>query len=184
MMIKNKRGIAEFLLDIWAYILFAVAIAIFLMIFKFQSINPVERQLTGMAGFPSSTFTLVGYLRTPVDVDGKSTNMAELIRLWHFDPKHKDLLEKTTTDLLNRLEYEYVDQQTKNTFVRGFQLSINSRKKDDNTIDPIISFKSKSFDSISCITNKYGCVNLGKQFIPVSEKTTLYIVLRESQKLK
>lgn len=183
-MISNKKGIAEFLLDIWAYILFAVAIAVFLIIFKVVSTTSIENKLTSMTEFPTSSSTLISYLRTPVDVDGKTTNVADLIRLWNFDQKHKDLLEKTTTDLLNKLEYEYTDSQTKNTAIRGFQISINSKKKDDNAIDPIIDFKSKSFDSIRCISNQYGCVNLGEQFIPISDKTTLYIVLRESQKSK
>ena len=185
MIIKNKKGIAEFLLDIWAYILFAVAIAVFLIIFKFQSVTSIENQLTSMSELPSSSSTLLNYLRTPVNMDGQTINVAELIMLWKFDPdKHKDLLEKTTTDLLNNLEYEYVDAQAKTNLIRGFQISINSKKKDDNYIDPLISFKSKSYDSISCITNRYGCVNLGEQFIPISETTTLYIVLRESKKLK
>lgn len=181
---KNKKGVVEFLLDIWAYILFAVAIAVFLVIFKFQSITQVRNELTGMASVPSSSSTLAGYLRTPIDIDGKKTDIANLIRLWYFNPVYKDLLEKTTTDLLNRLEYEYADPQTKHTFVRGFQLSINSRKKDSNTIDPMLSFSSKSFDSSNCASNFYGCVNSGEQFIPVSETATLYIVLRESQKPK
>lgn len=182
--INNKRGAVEFLLDIWSYILFAVAIAVFLIIFKLVSTVSIENKLTGMAEFPTSSSTLLGYLRTPINVDGKTINLAEFLRLWYLDARHKDLLEKTTIDLLNTLEYEYQNSQTKNAVVRGFQISINSKKKDENSIDPIIDFKSKSFDSIRCISNQYGCVNLGEQFIPISETTTLYIVLRESQKSK
>lgn len=182
--VNNKRGVVEFLLDIWAYILFAVAIAVFLIIFKLMSTVSIENKLISLAEFPTSSSTLLGYLRTPVSVDSKMINMAEFLRLWYFDDRHKDLLEKTTIDLLNTLEYEYTNAQTKNTVTRGFQISVNTKKKDENTIDPIIDFKSKSFDSIRCISNQYGCVNLGEQFIPISETATLYIVLRESQKTK
>jgi hypothetical protein len=141
--------------------------------------------LRGIADIPTSSLTLNTYLRAPAIIDGNEISIAELIRLWHLNPdKYKSSLETASIDILNRLEYEYTHPQTKNKVVRGFHISINRQKEQANAINPIIKFKSKSFQDGLCISNQYGCINLGEQIIPISESSTLYIVLREGYKAK
>lgn len=181
----NKKALSEFILDIWSYIIFATAIFLFLMMFKLQSLTAVQRELRGIADIPTSSSILITYLRTPVIVDGKEINVAELISLWQLDPnKYKSTLETASTDILNKLEYDYIEPQTKNSVIRGFHISINKQKEAENAIKPLIEFKSKSFQDGLCITNQYGCINLGEQFIPVTDSSNLYIVLREGYKSK
>ena len=182
---QNKKALSEFILDIWSYIVFATAIFLFLALFKLQSVTAVQRELKGIADIPSSSSTLITYLRTPTIVDGKESNIAELIRLWQMYPdKYKSTLETTSTDILNKLEYDYIEPQTKNNVIRGFYISINKQKEAENAIRPLIEFKSKSFQDGLCITNQYGCINLGEQFIPIFDGPPLYIVLREGYKSK
>ncbi|MBI2658665.1 hypothetical protein HYX05_01000 [Candidatus Woesearchaeota archaeon] len=181
----NKKALSEFILDIWSYLVFATVIFFFLVLFKIQAVNSVQRELKGITDIPTSSSNLVDYLRTPVTIDGGEINIAELIMLWQLDPaKYRAALETNSTHILNKLEYEYFEPQTKNAVIRGFHVSINKEKKSENSIEPLIEFKSKSFQDGLCITNQYGCINLGEQFIPISNSQTLYIVLRESYKSK
>ncbi len=125
----NKKALSEFILDIWSYIIFATAIFFFLILFKLQSVTAVQRELRGIADIPTSSSTLISYLRTPVIVDGREINVAELISLWQLDQnKYKSTLETTSTDILNKLEYDYIEPQTKNIVIRGFHISINKQK--------------------------------------------------------
>ena len=181
----NRKALSEYILDIWSYLVFATAIFFFLVLFKIQAVNSVQRELKGITDIPTSSSSLIDYLRTPVTVDGKEANIAELIMLWQLDQdKYRAALETNSTSILNKLEYEYVEPQTKNDVIRGFHISINREKKSENAIEPLIEFKSKSFQDGLCITNQYGCINLGEQFIPISNSQTLYVVLRESYKSK
>lgn len=182
---KNKKAISEFILDIWSYIVFIIALFFFFVVFKIEAISAIERQLSGIKDVPTSSIALNNYLRTPVTVDGKQINIAELIRLWHLEPdKYKNILEKTSIDILNSIEYEYDNPRADNIVVRGFNVVVNSKKNEDNSLDFLIDFKSKSFESGFCIGNEYGCVRLGEQFVPVSENAYLYVILFESQKAK
>jgi|SRR3989338_5890557 len=181
----GKKALSEFILDIWSYLVFATALFFFFVVFKLQAASAVERQLKGITDIPISSSTLISYLRTPVIVDEKETNIAEIIRLWTLEPdKYKEILEKNSIGILNSLEYEYSNPQTKNIVIRGFHISINKQKEAENAIRPLIEFKSNSFQDGLCITNDKGCINLGEQFIPVSHSSSLYIVLRESYKSK
>lgn len=181
----NKKALSEFILDIWSYLVFATAIFFFLVLFKIQATNAVQRELKGITDIPSSSSSLINYLRTPITVGGEEMSIAELIRLWQLDPdKYRVALEANSIDILNKLEYEYTEPQTKNKVIRGFHISINREKKSENAIEPLIEFKSKSFQDGLCITNQYGCINLGEQFIPISSTRTSYVVLREGYKSK
>lgn len=181
----NKRALSEFILDLLSYFVFVTALFFFFVVYKFYAINQVERQLKGVSDVPSANSNLINYLRTNVVIESREMNVAELIRLWNLEPtKYKDALQKTSIDLLNSLEYEYIEPQTRNKVIRGFHISINKEKIAQNTINPTIEFKSKSFEDGFCIRNEYGCVNLGEQFIPISESSNLYIVLREAYKSK
>lgn len=188
----NRKALSEFILDIWSYIIFATTIFLFLMLFKLQSLTAVQRELRGIADISTSSSTLITYLRTPVVVDGKEINVAELIRLWQLDTnKYKSTLETTSTDILNQLEYEHIEPQTKNNVIRGFQILIYKQKNKDILENNLYDFKSKSFDFQLCINYQPtpeqilpDCINLAEQFIPITESSGLYIVLRESSKPK
>ena len=181
----NTRGLAEYALDIWSILVFIIVLFFFFVVFKIEAINAHDQQLIGAREIPTSSLTLVNYLRTPATVDGKEITVGELIRLWNMQPdKYGDTLKKFSNDLLNNLEYEYKDSQTNNIRIRGFDISINSGKNGDNSLDYLMEFKSKNFESGYCELNEYGCIKLGEQFIPVSEDKSLYLVLFESHRAK
>ena len=157
-----------------------IAFTLFL-IFEYEAKSQVKRQLSGISEIPQSSSTLISYLRTPVIVDGAEANMADLIRLWYIEPsKYENLLKTSTKNIIDRLEYEYEHPKTKKFVTRGFEISINKQKFSDRAVNHLLSFASKSFDENTCISDEYGCINLGEQFIPVSYDKNPYIVLRES----
>ena len=181
---NNKKAITEFFLDIWSYLVFIVAIFFFMGLFRYETATD-QRQLEGIKESTIASSTLISYLRTPITLDGKNINIAELIRLWQSDPdKYKDVLEKNSAEILNSLEYEYQDPTTKNTRIRGFDVSINSRKKEDKSLNYLLESKSKSFENGFCILNEYGCIIIEEQFLPITGDKSLYLVLMESQKAK
>ena len=183
--IKNKRGgIASILVDFSAYIVFAIVIILFYEIFSFKSGDVKSIQSANV--FDKDIF-LSSYLKTPVIVDGKEINMAELIRYWYFDKtKYENLLSKTSLEILNKNEYEYEDPVTKNIRIRGFNVVISKEKRTDNSYTVLQEFNSKSAVSGYRISDdKYGgAIILGEQFIPISDTTTLYIFNWETQKAK
>ena len=128
-------------------------------------------------------------MKTPVNADGNEIAIAELIRLWRLEPdKYSIVLETASVEIINKMEYEYQNPNADNTVVRGFYIVINSEKKEDGSLDHLIYFKSKSFES-GFTLNKYGGYGgkgmiQAEQFMPISENEHLYIVLMESQKAK
>ncbi len=178
--------ISEFVLTIWSWLLFAVAITFFFFVYKVQALNATERQIEGVSDIPASSSTLINYLRTPVIVEDEEINMAELIRLWDLDnERYKNILEESSLQTINSLEYVYTNPAIgiDNDVIRGYNIIINSEKKDDNSLDFMIDFESDSFESGFCIKDEFGrCIRLGEQFIPISEDDNLYIVMFESQK--
>lgn len=185
-LLQNKKGLSEFVLDIFSYLVFIIAIFFFLLLFKLQSINATERDITEIREAPSSSTTILNYLRTPVNVDGNEINMAELIRLWHLEPdKYINVLEASSVEILDRMEYEYKNPNANNIVVRGFNVIINSEKRDDNSLDFLVDFESQSFESGYVIRDAYGRgIIQAEQFVPISENQYLYVVLMESQKAK
>jgi len=186
---KNKKGISEFVLDMFSYLVFIIAIFFFIFLFKVQSATTNHREITQVSQVPSSSITLLNYLRTPVNVNGKDTNIADLIRLWHYEPeKYKLILEKTSVEILNKFEYDYNNPSADNVLVGGFNIVINSKKNEDNSLDYILEFQSTSFGS-GYILNEYGGYGgFGKiqaeQFVPISEDASLYVIMFESAKAK
>ncbi|MBI2655902.1 hypothetical protein HYX06_05780 [Candidatus Woesearchaeota archaeon] len=136
-----------------------------------------------------SNLVIINYLKTPVNADAKEITIAELIRLWRIEPdKYAAILETSSVEILNKMEYEYKNPNADNVVVRGFYIVINSEKKEDNSLDHLLSFESKSFQS-GFTLNKYGGYGgpgmiQADQFVPISENEHLYLVLMESQKAK
>lgn len=185
--IKGKKGgVSTILLDIWAYVAFVLVVLIFYALFSFMSNSAKEHKITELETSSKSYLNLINYLRTPVVVDNKATNMAELIRLWNIQQdKYKDVLEKTSVNILNGMEYDYPNPATGSKAVRGFNIVINEQKKDNKPSGHLIEFKSKSFENGDVIRDEYGRGQiLAEQFIPISADNALYIILFESQKAK
>ena len=149
----------------------------------------MDNKIEGLQMQAKSTLALINYLKTPINVDGKEITIAELIRLWHMEPdKYSTILETSSVKILNEMEYEYANPFGDNAVVRGFNVVINSEKKEDNSLDHLIDFESKSFQS-GFILNEYGGYGgpgmiQAEQFVPLSENEHFYLVLMESQKAK
>ena len=93
---SNKKAIAEFVLDIWSYLVFIIALFLFFGLFYLESVKATERQLRGATEAPESFSGLLNYLRTPIEVeiDGakRNMNMADLIVLSEI--KHEEETER------------------------------------------------------------------------------------------
>lgn len=189
---NNKRALSEFILDLWSYLVFIVTIFLFFVVFYLYSLNVAERELKGIKDIPAYSAILINYLKTPVLVGGNEFNTAELIRLWNNNPdKYNEILNKALQNILNNLEYEYVDQQTTNTIMKGFQIAIYQQKIKDTLSNQLLELSSASFDKEMCVSHQAtgekflpDCVDLAEQFVPISENSGFYVVLRESNKLK
>ena len=190
--VKYKKGaVSSAISDFWAYVLFVFVIIIFYAFFTYQASgekNKIESTHTKI----SNDLELLNYLRTPVTVENKEIDVAELLRLWSLEPdKYEDIFKKYSTDILNNFEYEYFDEPTKSVVVRGFQLLIFKSKNNSVLENNLYELKSQSFDVQFCINYQPNpeqvlpdCINLAEQFIPITESSGLYIVLRESSKPK
>ncbi len=189
MILKQKKGaIAPILLDFLSYMIFIVIIMIFYLLFTLLAQN-MDNKIEGLQMQAKSNLVLINYLKTPVNVDGEEITIAELIRLWRIEPdKYATILETASVEILNKMEYEYKNPNADNIVVRGFDVIVNSEKKEDNSLDHLLSFESKSFQSGFAL-NEYGGYGgpgmiQAEQFVPISENNHLYLVLMESQKAK
>ena len=178
----NKKGMG--LADFFSVLTFALILIVFYLLLKF-TIGKIPFEIAKESSNIDGSLSLLGILRTPVVVDGSESDIAELIRLWSLEPdKYKELLENTAVNLLDKLEYKYIDQETRNTRIRGFYIAVNKEDIGNNAISPLIEFNSKNFESGNCISDQNGCINLGEQYIPISETSNVYVILRESNKAK
>lgn len=186
---KSKKGaITSILVDFWMYIVFVLVVIVFYLLFSIMSKNATDKQITGLETKAKAYTNLLNYLKTPIVVDGKETNIAGLIRMWHNEPdKYKELLEKTSTGILNSMEYDYDNpiKGTGNRLVRGFYISINSEKKKEGGFYPLLEFQSKCCESGYTIRDESGVgLIAAEQFVPVSEDKYLYVVMMERAKAK
>src|SRR3989344_2431533 len=184
---KTKRGgMTTILVDFWSYLVFVMIILIFYTLFTFQSRDVAE--ITGK-GLRENYLAMANFLKTPVNVDGDIITISDLIRLWHSNPdKYEEILTQKSTETLNLMEYDYKNPNADNVLVRGFYVVINSGKKEDNSLDHLLYFESRSFQS-GFIINKHGGYGgpgkiQGEQFLPVGGGRSLNIVLKESGKAK
>ncbi|MBI4452424.1 hypothetical protein HY637_03270 [Candidatus Woesearchaeota archaeon] len=188
-MIKQKKGaIAPILLDFLSYLAFIAVIAIFYLLFTFLT-QETNNKIEALQIKTQSSLVLINYLKTPVNVEDKEITIAELIRLWHIDPaKYRFILETSSVEILNKMEYEYENPHADNLVVRGFNVIINREKRKDKSLDHVLDFTSMSFGS-GYILNEYGGHSgpgkiQAEQFLPVSDSQYLYLVLMESEKAK
>lgn len=189
MILKQKKGaIAPILLDFLSYLAFVVIILLFYLLFTSLTQN-IDNRIAGSQIQSKSGLALINYLKTPVNVDGKEIPIADLIRLWHMEPdKYRTVLETASVEILNKMEYEYENPFADNIVVRGFNIIINSERKNDNSLDHLMDFQSRSFQS-GFVLNQYSGyggpgMRQAEQFLPISENQYLYLVLMESQKAK
>ena len=186
---KSRKGaITSILVDFWMYLAFVLVVIVFYLIFSAMSKDVADKQITGLETKAKAYTNLLNYLKTPVIVDGKETDIAGLIRLWHNEPdKYKELLEKTSIGILNDMEYDYDNpiKGTGNRLVRGFYISINSEKKENGGLYPLLEFQSKCCESGFTVRDESGVgLIAAEQFVPVSEDKYLYVVMMERAKAK
>jgi len=103
-MFKNKKSvwIIEPLADVYVFIIFLLIMLIFTILFYFGA-ETVKTNIKGEYDNLDGNIILLNYLRTPVEVDGKKTNIAELILISAASEEHRSELKTLTQDLLNRL---------------------------------------------------------------------------------
>jgi len=102
-MFKNKKGfITEVLADIYVFIVFLLIMLIFSILFYFGG-EIMKTSIKGEYDNLDGNTILLNYLRTPVEVDGKETTIAELILISADSEEHKREFKTLTQDLLNRL---------------------------------------------------------------------------------
>ena len=73
----DRKGISEFVLDMFSYLVFIIAIFFFVFLFKFQSATAMQRQIADIKESSSASVTLINYLRTPiaVKIDGENQDL-------------------------------------------------------------------------------------------------------------
>ena len=177
-MLCNKKAISEFVLDILSYVLFVTALFFFFVVYKITATTAIERQIKGIADMQSSNSILLNYIRTPVVVEGNNINIAELIRLWSTDrDRYKPFLEKEGKGIIDKMEYDFTDKQTKNNMLKGFKIIINNE----------LELSSQSYEDAFCEAEQvhiHDCLNLGEIIVPISENKALNIIMRASNKPK
>jgi len=186
---SDRKGLSEFILHLVSVLIFISALFIFFIIFKLYSINKVKNELKTISDSQLSSINLMNFLRTEVNTDGKKISMSELMGLWYYDNnKYSKLLKENADEVLNNMEFEYLEPKIKGTAIRAFQVNINKEGIS------VAEFKSKSFDNGFCIlsddicvsdtsacyTKDYACANLGEAVIPISNDNTLYIFMKEA----
>ena len=185
---KTKKGaLTTVLVDFWAYIAFVLIILIFYLLFSVESRKASDNKITELEIKSASYLTLLNFLKTPVNVEGEDIIIADLIRIWYLEPnKYKDLLAAKSAEILNKLEYEYPNSDGGYTSTRGYNIIINSEKREYNSLDHLISLQSKSFDNDYAVISKNwdGIAIQGEQHIPVKRDQSLYEILIESEKPK
>lgn len=109
-MFKNKKGfVVEFLADIYVFILFMLLMLIFTLLFYFGA-KTVKAEIKGEYENLDGNTILLNYLRTPVEIDGKNINIAELILISEFDKEKRNRLKTITRDLLIKFNtFSYKD---------------------------------------------------------------------------
>lgn len=135
---------------------------------------------------------LMKILNSPVEVNGESMNVRELINLTFFDTqmgtseeKYEDVLKSEVKKVLDDFEYEYVDFQIKNLRVRGFSLLIYSEKHVKGEFPKeLIRIPSERFKIGPCVSDVQGCKDLAGVYVPISDSAMVYIVLWASEGAK
>jgi len=95
----NKKGfIASYIVDFYAYLIFAAIVAIFFIVMAFAA-SPVEKELSIKQNSANAMIILIRALQTQIQIDGKITTPAEIISsedLTH-DKEFKEIMGKALT---------------------------------------------------------------------------------------
>jgi len=135
-MFKNKKGfVAEVLADIYVFIIFLLIMLIFSILFYFGG-ETVKTSIKGEYDNLDGNTILLNYLRTPVEVDDKETNIADLILISVDSEEHKGELKTLTQDLLNRLNIlSYEDDYAIKIIFPNTEMSIGEVDKVKNNVE-------------------------------------------------
>lgn len=149
---SRKAFIADVIVDFWAYILFALIIIIFAVLYKWTASEASEK-LTDFKGVTWSNYLAEVYLRTPVEVEGLDMEMAEIIALFDYNqslysktPEAKGMLESFVEGVGSM--YVEAGSSLKNMYLGSF----------DNTPqgNAILQGKRNAlFDGIDSITKEF-----------------------------
>ncbi len=117
---NKKAFIAEALVDFYSYIAFILIIIVFFLLFSIQKCSgPSEREIISSFEENNAEIILLNYLRTPILVEGKELNFAELITLISIDKeKYKNIFYQETEKFFRNLD-----------FIKGWQIKIIEEKK-------------------------------------------------------
>jgi hypothetical protein len=133
---RSKKGaIVSGLTTVLLYFGFVLLIIIFFFIFKFSK-GEIEEKIASYAGNADMNTMLLGYLRSPVAVNGGKTNIAQLIALYETetDSKKKEeyfkKITQATEGTLNPLEYCYDETYLgiKRKYIVGYGVFILSEE--------------------------------------------------------
>lgn len=99
----NKKGfIASTLVDLYAFLLFMFVLLIFYIIFKLGA-GTIVYKIEGETANLNGNTLLINYLKTPIEVDGKEIDIAELILISASSEEHRRELFTVTQSLLTKL---------------------------------------------------------------------------------
>jgi hypothetical protein len=105
---SRKAFIGSALVDIWSYILFAIIILVFALIFKYGAESKLQA-LTDNTNIIYGNYMAQVYLRIPVKVGGENLTMAELIAIYDYnqssDPDPEDCEDTPGWSLNGDIEF-------------------------------------------------------------------------------
>lgn len=100
-LLKNKKGfLAGAFVDIWVFVIFAIALLIFFLLFRLTFNDPKVQTINAGKAVHQSHYFAGLYLNMPVDVDGAAMVMRDLIVLAAMDPEYKGMLEDKSEEFL------------------------------------------------------------------------------------
>lgn len=178
----NKKGYAGALVDFFAWIAYFIILIIFIAIFTASAKTAAKKEaLTGI-DINSESSILFSYLRTPVDLNGRETSIAELMALYYVEEdkgKKKedyDLLLDNAQRTFNPLEFCYKDINKK---IRGYALYLFDKDYSEseirqnyggNLLNQNKKFRSKHFED-----NVAKVMGLPNQALPLPDGKTIYV---------
>lgn len=102
-MFKNKKGfVVEFLADLYVFIIFLLLMLIFTVLFYLAG-ETVKTEIKSEYENLDGNTILLNYLRTPVEINTRTMNIAELILISSSSREYRRELKTITQDLLNKL---------------------------------------------------------------------------------
>ena len=98
-MANKKAFIASGLMDFYAYMTFILVIIVFFVLFSLGK-GEIHSIIKGESGHADTHALLVNYLSTPIEHNGKTITMSDLIILYAEDKSLYNKLETKTAKML------------------------------------------------------------------------------------